>query len=168
LALVLIGFAGRRRKHLTAPFLFLALFAIIPMLIAGCGGSSKSGITPATPSSTTLVLDTAQPKAASGTAVTFTTTIAGVNGVPTGTVTFSDGSIAIGTATTFTNGQATISVSNLGIGTHSISAKYSGDSLHDASTSNAVYQAITGTTPLDITATSGTLIHTVDLNLTIQ
>jgi hypothetical protein len=59
-------------------------------------------------------------------------------------------------------------VSNLAVGTHAITAKYSGDARHDGSTSSVVYQAITGSTTLQVVATAGSLSHTVSIDLTVQ
>src|SRR5262249_46290505 len=71
-------------------------------------------------------------------------------GTPTSTVTFFDGTTTLGTATLDSNGQATLTVSTLALGTHSITAQYAGDSNFVASTSGAtsatVIQASTATT----------------------
>lgn len=57
--------------------------------------------------------------------VILTAVVASASGTPTGTVTFLDGNTAIGSAP-LNAGQATISVSTLAKGTHSISAVYGG------------------------------------------
>jgi hypothetical protein len=62
--------------------------------------------------------------------------------VPTGTVTFSDGTLAIGTVTLDASGVATL-VPNLSSGNHSIVAVYSGDATHSSSTSQQI--SVTGT-----------------------
>src|ERR1700722_4507390 len=54
----------------------------------------------------------------------------------------------------FTNSTATLSVSNLAAGTHSISASYSGGGFHGASTSSALQQVVNGNMNLAI-ATGG-------------
>ena len=64
-----------------------------------------------------------------GEAVTFITAVtASLQGVgtPTGTVTFSDGALTLGTLMLQT-GQATFTISRLNVGIHKIRAKYSGD-----------------------------------------
>jgi hypothetical protein len=79
-----------------------------------------------------------------GTPVTFTATVADVapgTGVPTGTVTFYDGTTQIGTGT-LVNGVATLALSTLAAGSHSIKAVYGGDTAHAASTSATITQAI--------------------------
>jgi hypothetical protein len=75
---------------------------------------------------------------------------AAYTGTPRGTVTFLDGTITLGTST-ITNGSAQYTASALAPGTHSISAKYSGDTNFTASNSTAsqtltVNQATTTTT----------------------
>jgi Bacterial Ig-like domain (group 3)/Putative Ig domain/Calx-beta domain len=79
-----------------------------------------------------------------GASVTFTATVS-VNspgtGTPTGTETFKDGATTIGTAT-LSSGVATFSLSSLSVGSHSITALYSGDSTHASSTSSALSQSV--------------------------
>jgi len=82
--------------------------------------------------------------------VTFTATIAPVvTGpfAPSGTVTFKDGSNTLGTGT-IASGQATFSTGALGVGSHSITAIYAGDTSFVTSSSTAVSQVVnqTGTT----------------------
>jgi hypothetical protein len=74
--------------------------------------------------------------------VTFTATVTSRSGgIPTGTVTFKDGSTAIGSAGVSGN-TASISVSTLTLGTHSITAVYSGDASLAGSSSGAVAQVV--------------------------
>jgi hypothetical protein len=56
-------------------------------------------------------------------------------GVPTGTVVFSDGATSLGSAA-LNNGKATLTVSALGVGSHNISAAYSGDNNFNSSTAS--------------------------------
>jgi hypothetical protein len=155
--LFFVGFSNRRKKLLAA---ILAVVAVSGFL-SGCGGG-------AAPSSTVVVVSSSQPKIASGTAVTFTTQVSGGNDAPSGSVTFYDGTTALGNAAALSNGQASLQVSSLTVGTHSITAKYSGDSSHDGSISAAYYEAVTGATTLQVVATSGGLSHTLDINLAVQ
>jgi len=67
-------------------------------------------------------------------------------GGPSGTVTFRDGTTTLGTApfaAAGTDGVATLTVTTLGAGTHSISASYSGDPTFGTSDSNVVTQTVT-------------------------
>ena len=66
--------------------------------------------------------------------VTFTTTVASAGGVPPGVVTFEDGSTNLGAVLLDTGGNASLSLSNLILGSHSITAVYS-------PTDNLVYAA---------------------------
>lgn len=72
--------------------------------------------------------------------VTFTATIV-VTGAPTGTITFKEGATVLG-AVTVVNKAAAFTTSTLVIGSHTISASYSGDAVFAASTSNAVIQVV--------------------------
>ena len=71
-----------------------------------------------------------------GQSVTFTATVTGNGGTPTGTVTFSvDG--GAGTPATLSGGQATFTTSALTIGAHNITATYGGDTNFAGSTTAA-------------------------------
>ena len=83
--------------------------------------------------------------------VTFTAVVAPANshatGTPTGSVTFTDTSGSPLTVTTLgtallSGGQATFIYSALGVGSHSISASYQGDTNFDTSASTALSQAV--------------------------
>jgi len=85
--------------------------------------------------------------------VTFTATVAGTGGTPTGTVTFLDGGVSIGTGSMH-SGVAVVTTSGLAVGTHTITASYGGDSNDAVSTSNAVtvvVQSATTATALGVT-----------------
>jgi hypothetical protein len=60
-----------------------------------------------------------------GPPVTLTATVTSTGGVPTGTVTFLDGTTVLGTARLDSAGQATIKVS-LGVGSHALTASFAG------------------------------------------
>jgi hypothetical protein len=83
-------------------------------------------------STTTSVSSSLNPSTYSQ-SVTFTATVTGSGGTPTGTVTFKDGSTTLGTGT-LSSGQATFSLSSLSAGSHSITAQYAGDGTFGAST----------------------------------
>jgi len=90
---------------------------------------------------TTVVASSVNPSAF-GESVTFTATVtAQVNGTPTGTVTFSDGSTTLGQEPV-SAGTATYSSASLAIGSHSITAAYSGDSNFTGNTSTALSQVV--------------------------
>jgi hypothetical protein len=77
--------------------------------------------------------------------VTFTTTLRSTVGgaVPTGTITYEDGSTVL-TTVTLTNGQATYSTSSLGLGNHFIMAAYSGDSNYQPGSTTLVESVLYG------------------------
>jgi len=84
--------------------------------------------------------------AASGQAVTLTATVApaGGSGVPTGTVTFLNGSVTLGVAT-LSGDTATWSTTSLTVGNDSITASYSGDRYFAAGSSSPFLQVVNST-----------------------
>jgi Bacterial Ig-like domain (group 3)/FG-GAP-like repeat/FG-GAP repeat len=115
--------------------------------------------------SSTGVTSSANP-AAAGATVTFTATVTSTvsgNGiVPTGTVTFYDGSTSLGSGTLNSSGQASFVTQSLAVGTHSITGKYSGDTNFSASTSAALSQVISSTTQPDYTLSAKPTSQTVN------
>src|SRR6185312_15681856 len=110
-------------------------------------------------SATATLASSANPST-TGQAVTFTATVSGASGTPTGTVTFDDGTTALCTAVALSTGTATCATSSLAAGSHSISASYSGDATYNAATSNTVTQTVSapGQFTLSITKSgSGTV-----------
>ncbi len=108
--------------------------------------------------STTTLASSANPSA-SGQSVTFTATVAGPSGtspVPTGAVTFLDGTTTLGTGTLNSSAQATYSTSTLTTGSHSITAQYGGDTNYSASTSSALSQ-IVGSPSFSLSASPATV-----------
>jgi len=94
-------------------------------------------------STTTSVTSTPNPSVY-GQSVTFTATVTSTVNMPTGSVQFYADGAALGSPVTLSNGQASLSTSALAIGTHAITATYSGDANHSSSTSNQVDQIVTG------------------------
>lgn len=83
--------------------------------------------------------------ALAGQPVTFTATVSPVppaTGTPTGNVTFLDGSTSLGTVALGTGGTASLIVSNLTPGNHSISASYGGSTSFAGSTSGPLIEVI--------------------------
>ena len=91
--------------------------------------------------STTTVASALNPSVF-GQSVTFTGTVTGVAGTPTGTVTFKDGATTLGTGTLNGSGQATFATASLSGGTHAITAVYAGDGTYVGSTSTALTQTV--------------------------
>jgi uncharacterized repeat protein (TIGR01451 family) len=90
---------------------------------------------------TTTALASSLNPSSTGQAVTFTATVAGGGGTPTGTVSFLDGGTVIGTAA-LTAGVAAFTTSSLTLGTHTITASYGGSTGFVASTSAALTQTV--------------------------
>ncbi len=106
--------------------------------------------------------------------VTFTVTLAGLSvgtappPVPTGTITLSDGSTPIHFAT-LTNGMASFPISDLGAGSHTLTAAYSGDANYGA-ISRVLVQVVTQaatSTSLTSAPNPSTLGQTVTLTATL-
>ncbi len=74
--------------------------------------------------------------------VTLTTTITAATGTPTGSVVFYDGTTALGSANVGNTGVAIFSTTGLAVGSHSLSAQYSGDPTNAAGTSQAVTEVV--------------------------
>jgi hypothetical protein len=108
------------------------------------------------PATTTTLVSSANP-AAPGQSVTFTATVTTSGaGTPTGTVTWWDGSTELGSFALVGN-TASLSISTLSLGTHSITAGYGGDIVFAASKSAVLSQKV-GTA----TATTTSLISSVN------
>jgi Bacterial Ig-like domain (group 3)/FG-GAP-like repeat len=94
----------------------------------------------------------------------------GLTPVPTGSVTFFDGTTSLGPGT-ISAGVATLTTSSLAVGTHTITAQYGGDANFSGSTSAGLSQVVTVTpdytvvpTPTSATVTAGgTGTYTVTL-----
>lgn len=100
-------------------------------------GQLSTGTQPAT--ATTTTLGASPGSSIFGQSVTFTATVAPQGtGVPTGSVTFMDGTTTLGTGTLNSSGVATFTASALVAGSHSITAVYAGDSAFATSTSAAL------------------------------
>lgn len=97
-------------------------------------------------SSTATVLSSSPNPSVFGQAVTFTATVTAVppaTGAPSGSVTFQEGSIILGTANVTASGIATFTTSTpLAVGPHTIVAVYNGDSSFAPSSSSSVTQVV--------------------------
>jgi hypothetical protein len=91
---------------------------------------------------TSTLLTSSDNPAMEGEQVTFTATVNATTGTPTGVVTFYDGTTLLGTGTLDGNGVATLTISSLTLGDHSITAFYNGDIKDGISTSPVLTQTI--------------------------
>jgi len=88
-----------------------------------------------------------------GDAVTFTASIAGSAGTPTGTISFVDGASNVCATVALASGTATCTTSALASGSHAISARYSGDSNY-ATASASITQVVKGSATLSLTSSA--------------
>jgi M6 family metalloprotease-like protein len=93
------------------------------------------------PAGTTVLTSSANPSLP-GQSVSFTASVAGSGGTPTGTVTFNDGGSALCSSVALSGGQAVCTTGVLGAGNRSIVALYSGDGLNSGSISATLTQVV--------------------------
>jgi uncharacterized protein (TIGR03118 family) len=87
---------------------------------------------------TTTVTLAAPASATSGSSVKLEASVQSQGGIPTGAVTFSDGSALLGAAPVDATGVATLNVTTLAVGAHSVTAAYGGDNNFAGSNSAAI------------------------------
>jgi len=112
---------------------------------ANSSGNDASSPQVVTRDATTAVVSSSANPSVYSQPVTFTATVtanAPGSGVPTGTVTFKDGSSTLGTGALDGTGHATFTTSTLSVAGHSITAVYGGDASFNGSTSAIVTQTV--------------------------
>jgi len=118
----------------------------------GSTSAALTQIVSATAVGTTTALTSSLNPSAFGQQITFSATVSPSSGA-TGSVTFMDGAVPLDTAALNTSGVATFSISTLAVGTHSITAQYSGDGTHTGSTSPTLFQTVNkATTTISLTS----------------
>jgi hypothetical protein len=126
------------------------------------GDNNNLGTTPALTlvvqqATTGVVLSTSGSPSTAGLPVTLSATVTGNGSAPTGSVTFYDGSASLGSSPINAAGLGTISLSSLTVGSHSLTAAYSGDAYNGTSTSPAITQVVVkATTTTTLTASAST------------
>jgi hypothetical protein len=115
-------------------------------------GSLPGGQTVNTPGgvATTAVISNHNPST-NGQSVTFTATVSGNSGTPTGTVTFLTDGIQIGATQTLSSGQASISTSSLPTGSHTITVRYSGNNTYASNSSSLTGGQVVNPIPISTT-----------------
>lgn len=106
---------------------------------------------------------------APGGSVTLTATVPTSSGtnVPTGTVTFYDGTTVLGTGSLNGSGVATYNAASLANGTHSLTASYGGDAVYGASVSSAVSVTVATITPtVALSSSASTVVTGTPVTLT--
>ncbi|MGD0796992.1 MAG: Ig-like domain repeat protein [Acidobacteriaceae bacterium] len=125
--------------------------------------SSALSVT-AQPATTTTALAASNMAPAVGSSVTLTATTS--PSAATGTVTFYDGGISIGTGTLNGSGVATFTVSAITSGTHNYTATYGGNASYNSSTSSAVAVTTLTATTTSLAASSMTPAALSNITLT--
>ena len=135
--------------------------------------TSSNGYLPATASSVILTVGKTTPAVIltsnlnptlAQSAITFTAKVTSAAGTPTQTVTFLDGTTTIGTGT-LSGGVATLTISTLAAGTHSITAAYGGDANFATASSSTLAELVedfgfTISTPSVTVLPGGTAVFT--------
>ena len=106
--------------------------------------------------STTLTVPSSPVTVGSAVALSATVTAA-AGGVPSGSITFFDGSASLGTAAVNGSGTASLSVTTLAIGAHTITAQYAASGNFAASTSAAKQVVIVGLPDFNVVASPSSL-----------
>jgi hypothetical protein len=142
--------SGKLNSSRVATFATTQLAVGQHSIIAQYGGDANNNTSASAPvtvtvaQATTITALTASANPATvGDSITFTATVTSSSGtVPTRSVTFNDGSSALGPGTLNSSGVATYSTSSLAAGSHSITAVYSGDANNAVSTSAALNETV--------------------------
>lgn len=128
-------------------------------LAASYTGDANDGTSASAPLAFTVNLATTQVALSSSgspavvlSPVTFTATVSGNGGTPTGTVTFTIDGATAGTGTLNASGVATFNDSSLLVGTHTVSASYAGDTDDSPSASSTISEV---ETPIATTTSLG-------------
>lgn len=151
-------------------------FACLVMVALGCGGGGGSpvggGGGSGGPAPTTTSFTISSTKVSAGSQLTLTAKVTS-SANATGTVNFFDGQqggAATGLAppVAVVNGIAQVQATLNVVGTHQLFAQYTGDSQNQPSYSGGLNVTATGTSSVQVTATSGVLVHTASVQITIQ
>lgn len=114
--------------------------------------------------STAVQLTSSSPTSIAGSGITLTAVVSGTGSIPSGTVTFFDGSRSLGNTTVNGSGQANLSVLTLAAGPHAITASYGGDPRDNASTSSPLAQAVLqATTSIVLTSSANSSVAGISL-----
>ncbi len=123
--------------------------------VAGEGpASNEASATPFAPIATSTALASAPNPSTFGQSVTFTATVTSGSGVPAGTVTFTEGATVRASNVTVNGaGQAAFSTTALSVGSHTLTATFTGASGWLGSSGNAAPQVV-NPAPITVTFTS--------------
>jgi hypothetical protein len=110
-------------------------------VVVTVAGSASNGVPFTVLQVPTVALSSSANPSIYGSSVTFTATVNGNVGSPTGTVSFSDGTTVLGSSS-ISSGTASLTTSALAGGTHSITASYGGNSSYTTAQSTALSQLV--------------------------
>src|SRR5262249_19930890 len=133
-------------------------------------GSSGTTSQSVDTTSTTTTLISSSASTTYGDSVTFTATVAGPGGTPSGTIVFFVDGANAGSVDLDASGTATLTTAALGAGTRTISATYGGDQSYSTSDATPIAQSIarrTSTTSLVSSKNPGTYAQSVTFTATV-
>jgi hypothetical protein len=134
--------------------------------VLGCGGGGGGGSSGPVPTTTTIA--SSSPKVGFGVPLQLTVTV-DADVTPTGNVQLYDNGQAYGSAATVSAGIAIYRTTNLPAGVHVITASYLGNATTQPSNSAPITQVVTGSVPVQVTATSsGGITHTTNLTIIVN
>jgi len=116
---------------------------------------------------TQITLTSSSNPAIYATPLTFVATVIGNGGIATGSVAFTDGGVPMGTALLDSNGVATLTLSTLAPGTHTIVANYAGDSNISASSSTPDVVAVKQLTSVVLASSANPAMTLSSIVLTV-
>jgi subtilase family serine protease len=172
--LFLIGMPERKRRYRT---IFSLAFLCVSTFALGCGGGGGSsggggggggGGSTATP--TSITISSSSVKILSGGTATLTANVTATQAITGGVVFYQNGT-AISSVIPVANSQATFTLNNpIGnLGIYTYTASFNGDSKNQpSSTATGVTEEYEGSVPILIQATTGTLVHSALIQLTLQ
>ena len=127
----------------------------------GSSGGSTGTITPTTTTpagsaSVSATMDSSSYTINAGQTVTFTTTVMGNSGTPSGAIEFQDNGNAISgcASVALSGGAAACTTSSLAGGSHAITGTYSGDATYAAAVAGPITQTVNGTASASATAST--------------
>jgi hypothetical protein len=153
--------------------------ATITVVARDDGGTANGGVDTSAPQTFTITVRpgvivqvTSSPNpSVFGQPVTFTATVSpmSIPGVPTGTVTFSDGAVVLGTGT-LNAGVATFTTTpfQLTVGAHAIVATYSGDGTYHTNIGSAAHTVDAAGTATTVTAAPATAVRVRAITFTAR
>ena len=119
------------------------------------GASTSAPFTQTIQQTTTTALSVDVDPALAGNPITLTATVTpGVSGTPTGSVSFKEGTTVLGPGTLNASGVATLTLSTLALGSHTIIAVYLGNVADLTSTSSEIVEIVQENTSVTLTASS--------------